>query len=304
MEAGLRPGGPSRCGRSGAYDMPTNPAKKKTWSEAIAQLRSADPGLVGQIDVAAIEHPVAAGMIRTEPTPAGQRADFRLVLEDGMICHVREIDEHYFVQLVAGAMAPRPEVANPTSHSAGAKPPPRPATANSTSDSARVKPPLLAEIADSAGHSVWGRPSPYPDLVDAVKDAAPVQRTWLQALDDLSRDVPAVTIASLALAGAAAAYAAGGKRDALRGAVYGGILRLAAVAVSNADSSPAKTKAATDLFHIGTMAVSGQPVRSARSTSSAKGRIGASTTKDSTAKKKSTGGKTKKKPSQGRESEV
>lgn len=83
-----------------------------TWSGVINALRSVPPGSTVRIPATQIAHPLDAYMTPTIALQVGQRADFRIALDQWTICHVRDFGGYYDVQLYAvmPPLLPQPPV--------------------------------------------------------------------------------------------------------------------------------------------------------------------------------------------------
>ncbi len=83
-----------------------------TWSNVINALKSSPPGSAVRIPAPQIAHPLDAHMTPTVALQVGQRADFRIVLDQGTVCHVRDFGGHYDAQLytVVPHFIPQPPV--------------------------------------------------------------------------------------------------------------------------------------------------------------------------------------------------
>lgn len=91
-------------------------------------------------------------------------------------------------------------------------------------------------------------PSSLPVLVDPPQHQLAVRKPTALSLVDLPREAPGAVFLATTLLGTVIGALAGGAKGAAAGALVGGGAGLAAVAVSNANSSPAIAYAAQSLF--------------------------------------------------------
>lgn len=82
-----------------------------TWDYVVERLRALAPGQALTVECWKTRHPLDAGMTQTTGVPVGQRSDFRLVLSDQQLLHVRDFVDYYVVFLVN--VAPRRPQAQP-----------------------------------------------------------------------------------------------------------------------------------------------------------------------------------------------
>lgn len=149
------------------------------WEDVINRLRSSPAGSIMRIPSTQIAHPLDANMVRTLGLPIGQRADFRVAIDERTAFHVRDFGGYYDAQLY------------------------------SVLPQAAVEPPSVP------------------------------------------REAPGATILGATAIGALLGAALGGTKDgALAGALVGGVAGLAAVGVSNADTSPETARAAKELLEV------------------------------------------------------
>ncbi len=91
-------------------------------------------------------------------------------------------------------------------------------------------------------------PSSLPVLVDPPQHAVAVRKPAALSLVDLPREAPGAVFLATTLLGTVIGALAGGAKGAAAGALVGGGAGLAAVAVSNANSSPEIAHAAHSMF--------------------------------------------------------
>lgn len=182
-----------------------------TWKGVIAALRKKKPGSVARIPISQITHPLDAKMVPTVAASVGQRADFKRVLDAETLIHVQEFDRHYEAQLFIVITIP------------DAKP------------KLRAKP----------------QPAPEPDTnaeSDSEQRSVAVGSHASNALLDVARDAPAMTLLGVTALGALLGAALGGKNGAATGAIIGGCAGLAAVGLATAESSPATAQLSKEMF--------------------------------------------------------
>lgn len=181
-----------------------------TWKGVIAALRKKKPGSVARIPISQIAHPLDAKMVPTAAAPVGQRADFKRVLDAESLIHVQEFDRHYEAQIFIVITVPDAK-------------------------------PKLRERSEPS-------PARAPESRSAQRSSESREHAS-NALLDVARDQPAITLLGVTALGTLLGAALGGsKNGAATGAIIGGCAGLAAVGLATAESSPATAQLSKEMF--------------------------------------------------------
>lgn len=209
-----------------------------TWNDVVAQLGDKPIGHIAQVAVSAVENPESAGLLQMPANPDGQKV-FGAVVNESLGLVVQCVGENYEARLcqltlpTAAAQVARPTVASPT---VPATPVPR--------QQMGLAPPQQTAMAQRIAPSS----SPIPVLVDSPTETALQRRSEQHSLANIFTEMPGTALLGCTTAGLLLGWLIGGREGAFAGALVGGGLGMASIAVSNAATSPAIAQTAQLMY--------------------------------------------------------
>jgi len=209
-----------------------------TWNDVLAQLNDQPIGHIAQVAISAVENPQSAGLLQMPPNPDGQPV-FGTVLNERLGLVVQCVGENYEARLCQLALpTAAPSVSLPTVAS------PPVATTPVVRQAAAVSLPQQTAMVQRVAPAT----SVTPVLVDSRAEAALQRRGEQHSLANMFTEMPGTALLGCATVGLALGWLIGGREGALAGALVGGGLGMASIAVSNAATSPAIAQTAQLMY--------------------------------------------------------